>query len=170
MQFVIILCLLVTNISASPTPGITAYECPVTAPGTDRPDASGSLFTNDQAVMHQDGIWVSLPEDGVIKLTPQDEILFGLSRGSRADEHTWLRDDGVTGFIVITGKRLDQPSEHTPRNAVSPQRQYVKTGAVKASIAFPSAGCWEVTASVGEHQVTWVMEVRFVDATTTEPQ
>lgn len=169
MRIAIILCLLVTVLSGTPTLGATDFACPVTVSKMTHPRTNESPFAHDQPVIHRDGIWVSVPADGVVELTPQDEILFGMSRGYRADEHTWLRDDGVEGFILISGKRLDQSSELTPRNAVSPQRQYLKTGAVEASIAFPSEGCWEVTASVGEHSLTWVVDVRFVDEASPEP-
>ena len=138
-----------------------AFECETTPPATDRPSADVNPFGEDESVYFEDGIWVSIPEDGVLELSAERTVTFGNLEGWRTETFTWLRDDGVEGFVVVSGERLDKPSDLQPQTPLSPQRQYVQVGTVRTGIAFPDKGCWEVTGTVGDHSITWVMDVRF---------
>lgn len=149
-----------------------ALSCPVSEPIGDRPEIDP--FPTDASLYYEDGIWVTIPQDGTVILTPEDTIQIGPTAGWRSTEVMWLRDRGVEGFIEVTGKRLDKPSEESPRTPLSPQRQYVRVGQVTTGLAFPSEGCWEVTgraasSSAGDdHSITWVVDVRFVEAEATQ--
>lgn len=140
-----------------------AFACPLTTASDSRPDLSIDPFEKDAALHHEDGLWVTIPEDGIIQLTPDDAITFGPLTDWRSESITWLREDGVEGFVDVSGQRLDAESEFSPQTPLSPQRQYVRLGPVTTGLAFPSDGCWEVTGTVGGHSITWVVEVRFVD-------
>lgn len=149
----------ITGATATPD----AFTCPVTAPNETKPDAKENPFHADETTYYEDGIWVTIPADGVQELTPADEVQLSGLEGWRSSSHTWMRADDVEGWVIVSGKRLDAPSDLAPRTPLSPQRQYVQRGYVKTGIAFPHPGCWEVTGTVGTHQITWVMDVRFVD-------
>lgn len=136
--------------------------CPVTIGTTVHPPAMIDPFEKDANVFHENGLWVSVPADGKLTLGPDDAITFGPLTGWRSTEVQWLRDEGVEGFIIVSGKRLDAKSELTPKTPLSPQRQYVKVGPVKTGLAFPDAGCWQVTGTVGNHSVTWAVDIKFV--------
>ena len=150
---------------AAQTPA--AFVCETTEPVADRPAANVDPFGKDTSVYYEDGIWVSIPGDGVLELAPDRDIAFGIYQGWRTETFTWLRDKGVEGFIVVSGERLDEESDLQPQTPLSPQRQYVQVGWVETGIAFPDEGCWEVTGTVGHHSITWVMDVRFVDVVAT---
>ncbi|MCA9833368.1 MAG: hypothetical protein KC435_05440 [Thermomicrobiales bacterium] len=147
------------DIHATPT----AFVCPVTAPSDVKPSAEENPFATDQTTYYEDGIWVTIPADGMLTLTHTDEVLVSKLQGWRSSTHTWMRADGVEGWIIVSGKRLDEASDLSPQTPLSPERQYVKVGYAKTGIAFPSGGCWEVTATVGGHSVTWVMDIRWTD-------
>lgn len=138
-------------------------DCPVTVADGTRPMAAVDPFEAEAAIYHENGLWVELPVDGILELTPDDAITFAPLTGWRSTSVQWLRDDGVDGFVVVSGKLLDASSDLTPQTPLSPQRQYVKVGPVKTGLAFPSTGCWEVTGSVGDHEITWIVDVRFIE-------
>lgn len=147
---------------ASPLAG-DGNTCPVTIPADFRPPAESDPFEDDELIHYDNGIWVTIPEDGVLELSADQEVAFGPLQGWRTETVTWLRDEGVEGFVIVSGERLDAESEFTPQTPLSPQRQYVQIGFVQTGIAFPSEGCWEVTGFVGKNEITWVVVVQFVD-------
>lgn len=146
-----------TSVVSTPVP----YSCPVTSADDIRPDHSLDPFDDNASVYYADGLWVSIPKDGVIELSIDDVISFGPLTGWRSETITWLREDGVEGFVEVTGRRLDAHSDLTPQTPLSPQRQYVRVGTVTTGLAFPSEGCWEVTGSVSDRKITFVVEVQF---------
>lgn len=145
------------------TPG-TSANCPVTVSGGTRPPAAQDPFAPEAAIYHENGLWVEIPPGGILRLSPDDAITYAPLTGWRSTSVQWLRDEGVEGFVVVSGKRLDEHSDQSPQTPLSPQRQYVAIGPVKTGLAFPSEGCWEVTGTIGDHEITWVVEVRFSSA------
>lgn len=145
------------------TPTSEDFACPVSSPVDSRPVRAINPFDDNASLYYEDGLWVEIPEDGVIALSPDDEITFGPLEGWRSLTVTWLREEGVEGFVEVTGERLDAESELTPQTPLSPQRQYVRIGPVRTGLAFPSTGCWEVVGSAGKNEITFVVEVRFVE-------
>ncbi len=143
-----------------------AFSCPVTEPGDERPAKDVDPFSADDSLIQEDGLWVTIPENGVLRLRPDDVVTFGPLKDWRTTKVTWLREEGVEGFVIVSGERLDEHSELSPQTPLSPQRQYVKVGPVITGLAFPEEGCWEVTGSVGDHEITFVVEVRFVEEST----
>lgn len=165
---VIILLTIGNSVSSSPaTPDI--FACPVSTPAELRPQRSNNPFERDASLYYEDGLWVTIPEDGVLRLTSDDAIAFGPLVGWRSATVTWLRDEGVEGFVIVSGQRLDAMSELSPQTPLSPQRQYVRVGVVQTGLAFPSEGCWEVIGMVGERELRFVVEVRFDDYVAATP-
>ena len=63
----------------------------------------------------------------------------------------WWR--GVRGELTITGRRLDEPAP--PLQAEIPDG-YGLEGFHASGIIFPTPGCWEITAQMGETRLTFV--------------
>jgi hypothetical protein len=63
----------------------------------------------------------------------------------------WWR--GVAGKLTIEGQRLDATAP--PLSAWIPDG-YGRRGFQSTAITFPTAGCWQVTGSVGDASLTFV--------------
>jgi len=74
--------------------------------------------------------------------------------GSIGMKFMWWR--GVKGNLQITGQRLDAPAK--PALAGVPGG-YGDRGFQASGIVFPTAGCWQVTGSVGAASLTFVTQV-----------
>ena len=74
--------------------------------------------------------------------------------GALTMKFPWHR--GVRGHLAISGRRLDR-SERAVRSLVA--SGYGEIGFQSTLIAFPSAGCWEVTGRVADTALTFVLEV-----------
>jgi hypothetical protein len=92
-------------------------------------------------------LWVgSLWPHGVVIITPDDvdpagrlEMKFG-----------WYRL--TSGFLTITGRRLDAPAPPLSGQASG----YGLTGFNASGVIFPTEGCWQVTGRVGRVALTFV--------------
>jgi hypothetical protein len=60
--------------------------------------------------------------------------------------------------LEITGRRIDAPA--------APLRAYIPLGYPdhfqSSYVVFPTPGCWEVVASIGERSLTFVLAVEFI--------
>lgn len=159
--------MIATSMIAASAQTPVPFDCETTEPTDNRPAAEVDPFAENQSVYYENGIWVSIPEDGMLKLEPGQTISFGPYQGWRTGTVTWMRNEGIEGFVIVSGERLDEKSDLKPQTPLSPQRQYVQVGQVQTGLAFPSGGCWKVTGTVGDHSITWVMDVRFEDEAAT---
>jgi hypothetical protein len=66
----------------------------------------------------------------------------------------WMRPANTE--LTISGRRLDGDA---PQLTVGPAAPY-PTGFIAVGVVFPSAGCWEVTATAGSNTLTFVTKVR----------
>jgi len=134
--------------SGSPASVADVGTCPLTLPagvaadGQDRPFASSALaFGNSR-------LWVvPLQEDGVIRAEPSAVE----SDGSISTKFGWWRI--TPGKLTISGRRLDGPA---PVLRVSVPDGYGSSGFQASGVIFPSGGCWEITASVGDGLLSFV--------------
>ncbi|CAN0460379.1 unnamed protein product, partial [Phaeothamnion confervicola] len=93
---------------------------------------------------------------------PADEVTTeGRFKGWRAVKMPWSRGDGVAGELIVTGTRLDATAPMAID--IARDNQYGTTGFTPVSLAFPSAGCWEITGIAGTHSVTFTLLVTFTD-------
>jgi hypothetical protein len=136
------------------------YVCHPTLPNNVAPPAHLEHYAGEYTYF-MDGIWAGLYPDGIMLIDKESEIASGKYAGWRSQKMVWTRDDGVEGPLIVTGQRLD---------AVAPEavnlffdQQYGPTGFTPVGITFPSAGCWQVVGIVGDHVITFTMEVVFVD-------
>lgn len=119
--------------------------CPVTR-APDRVLATGGNYGNDF-------IATALWNDGkvIFKAGGAGEVL---DDGSLAMKFPWWRH--VDGQLRIEGRRLNAPG--LPLRSYIPDG-YGDSGFQASRLIFPSTGCWEVVARVGQHQLRFVTEV-----------
>lgn len=123
--------------------------CPVTEPnGEGPPDENPSRYH------HGNGqIWTGLYPDGTVVFEPDGPGSVEKD-GSLSMKFWWWR--GVDGQLEITGTRLD--ADAPPLRASIPDGYGIR-GFQASGLIFPTPGCWEVTARVGEASLTFVTRV-----------
>lgn len=139
---------------------VTSFgDCPVTIPNgeappdTDRseqatrdwygsgaPDASLWLMRSPSAPIIPVGVFDPRDKGGYTVKTP------------------FWRGEG-SGPITLTGERLDAPSDLEPHIDAA-WDGYPTPGFVATGIWYPSAGCWELTATDGNDTLTWTVLLR----------
>jgi hypothetical protein len=73
--------------------------------------------------------------------------------GQKGNKVLWIRPAGIQ--LTVTGRRLD--AEAPPMKPTLPC--CYPTGFQASGLAFPTAGCWEITAVAGTSQLTFVTRV-----------
>jgi hypothetical protein len=141
--------------TAQPTPpsadgqALASGDCPLTEPAwvtppedsavNDKPVAS-YYFVNKDSSMLASAWWVHQPE-------------YPLRAGEEGNKVGWFRPAGAT--LTITGERLDGKAEplesHVP--CCYPTR-FQATG-----LMFPTEGCWRVTATAEDRELSFVVRV-----------
>ncbi len=131
-----------TDANAALQPEPTTSDCPVTptifAEPPDDPNAdpfgSGPWIINAAHTM-----WVSL---------------VGWTAGPDGNKVLWLRPAGTQ--LEVTGQRLDGDSE--PLEADIPDGYY--TDFQVLGLMFPTAGCWQISATAGENRQEFVVLIQ----------
>lgn len=143
------------------TPAVAAY--PVTLPNNVSAPAGQEKYAAEGNTWFENNIWISIPDDGVIEIGPDQQIVDEDSEfaGWGSEKLIVLRGEGVDGFVVITGQRLDEKSDDVPTSDTTVDSSYGRSGFVPVALLIPSEGCWEFTATAGDNSATWVMDVRF---------
>lgn len=78
--------------------------------------------------------------------------------GSMSMKWPWYRT--VPGEIEIGGRRLDGSSPPMPSEILhGPPDGYGETGFHPGILTFPTEGCWEVTARIGDATLTFVTRI-----------
>lgn len=127
-------------------------ECPVTMP-------NGSLPPGEQAAsadyLGNGRLWTVLWPQGRVVFEPggPGEIR---PDGSLAMKFPFWRGEGVVGELHIAGERLDGDA---PAMMGEITEGYGESGFQATALVFPSAGCWQVTASVGDDMLTFTTQV-----------
>lgn len=123
-----------------------AQACPVTLPnGSPPPGEIPSLYH------HGNGkLWTALWESGIVRIAPVN----AQADGSLTMKWPWWR--GVEGALGVEGRRLNAPAD--PLRADIPDG-YGPTGIQASGLIFPTAGCWQITASAGGAHLTIVVLV-----------
>ena len=146
-----------TLLSIQPAPLLTRADvaaCPVTTP-------NGRGLAVDQQLRgnHGDGsrLSTSLWTEGKVTFKPGGPGCVA-SDGSLLMKWPWWR--GVRGHVAVHGRSLDG-SPGSVRAAIQP---YGDTGFQPSALVFPGPGCWEVSATVGETTLSFVVLVDKVGA------
>jgi hypothetical protein len=104
---------------------------------------------------HREGrLWVAFgPTGGVYRVPPENVA----PDGSLGVKIGWRRGPGVRGRVTVEARRLDGPAP--PVRRLISARGYGLTGLQASGIAFPTQGCWMVTAGAGGARLTFVLLV-----------
>jgi hypothetical protein len=141
--------------AAPPTPEIAAAstdadDCPVTQPTTAPPEIGERLFGSGSAHGNAD-LWVGGLGPGGVYTVPED---YPKADGSIGIKLGWWRI--VAGSLEISGRRLDASAPALDGVASD---GYGNIGFQASGVTFPTEGCWEVTGSIGDSTMTFVMLV-----------
>ena len=126
--------------TSSPTATATALTtCPETPMAAPPPDANTAGLTTS---WWSDGVvWAGVPPPGAHWAARQEGQKVG-----------WWR--GVTGQLNVSGRRLDGASKPLQADILAGYGNY---GFQSSNITIPTAGCWEITARVGDHTFRFVV-------------
>ena len=129
----------------------SATACPVTLPNRSRPPGQPRSLA-----WHGNGLlWASLTANGVYAVSP-DRVA---ADGSIGNKLIWATRTG-SSKPAVSGERLDTPA--SPLRVLSVNRGSF-AGAERPSfasaVAFPTAGCWRLTARLGDLSLTYVVSV-----------
>ncbi|MBN8655861.1 MAG: hypothetical protein J0M11_09000, partial [Anaerolineae bacterium] len=138
------------------------FVCPITLPNGSVPP--GITPEEDPYSYGNGELWTSLWPQG--KIVMEEHNLE--ADGSYSMKWGYVR--GVEGALTIEGRRLDAEAE--PLRAFISDG-YGESGLQILALIFPTTGCWEVTARVGDSSLTFVTEVVYSTPTLqpdTEPE
>jgi hypothetical protein len=93
-----------------------------------------------------DALWVELPPESEVVKAPGEEL---------SEKFPWVRV--IRGYLSIDGRRLDVPARPAEGQAL---RGYGSIGFQASGIAFPTAGCWEITGKIAGRELTFIVEAR----------
>ena len=145
-----------TVASAPTTSSVDSYECNPTTP--DNHDESSAnpengMFRRD-GTFGNDSLYTIL--GSTITFRPGGAG-WVLTDGSLSMKYMWWRLRN--GQLTIQGHRLDDTAP--PLRASIPDG-YGDIGFQATSLIFPTPGCWEVTASVGDGSISFVVDVTLI--------
>lgn len=148
---------------ASPLP---MPACPVTQPNDVQPPPEANIFGRGNGDYGTDALWTSLWVwgEGTVVVPPTHVQADGVLGPMK---WPWWR--GVPGQLVIEGRRIDATAPPLQTYSAAGQRLdqpeptpsafdvvYTETAFLPTGLVFPTTGCWEITASVGEERLTFV--------------
>lgn len=132
------------------------FVCPVTLPDPaiqPSKETRDGLFGWRDHYVGNDVLLTTVPPDGLLPVSPEqvdeDGVLW--------DKWGWYRLG--KGQLSITGARLD--AEASPLLSQVPEG-YGDTGFQSSGIGFSSEGCWQVTGTLGDQVLSFVMQVQLV--------
>lgn len=138
-------------------------SCPVTLPVPEEqiPEAaarpinggfSGPPGVSPTLTMYgNDAIWVTLPPDGIMRVSAID--------GRLGQKIGWVRL--IEGDLTIAGRRLDGPAPPVEAHVPS---GYGPRGFQASGVIFPSEGCWEITGHIRGRELRFVVDVQRADS------
>lgn len=134
--------LMTASVAAPPNaPPPLPFECQVTR--SLRQTKTASI----EKMALGDGPWI-INADKTIWVADQPYV------ADRIVNTVWMRPANTE--LAITARRLDGDA---PQLTVGPAAPY-RTAYIAIGVRFPSAGCWEVTATAGDSKLTFVTKVR----------
>ena len=140
---------------------LSETACPVTQPRRVETVRDGVRF-DPSFVIGDSKFWTEVTPDNVARVLPEQIE----PNGSTSLKWPWIFDDRVEGDFAVEAQRLDglSPAPVLKDVAKNPSRAYspdfeAGTGVIITSMAFPSEGCWQVTATKGRETLRFVTKV-----------
>lgn len=146
----------VNVMAAAPnTSSADSYECKRTTPETHNPSRNpgNGMFRSD-GKFGNDSLYTILGSSITFRPGGAGAVL---ADGSLSMKYMWWRLRN--GKLTIEGHRLDDTAP--PLRASIPDG-YGDIGFQATSLIFPTPGCWEVIASVGDSRITFVVDVTMI--------
>ena len=129
----------------------TAGACPVTLPNRNLPPGQPRSVP-----WYGNGLlWAGLSRDGVFAASP-DQVA---ADGSIGNKLLWATTP-ATSKPAISGERLDAPAP--PLQVLRVNRGSFANAtrpSYMSPVSFPTAGCWRLTARLGDLSLTYVVSV-----------
>jgi hypothetical protein len=152
------------TVTPSPSPAPLSQDaiasCPVTVPNGKRPlDEMNADFNHG----NEAGTLFTIPwPSGKVTFRPGGPG-FIEPDGSLLMKWPWYRQN-IKGQVIVKGRRLDAPAPPIrasmgccrDQGTPVPGCCYGNTGFIPSGLIFPTEGCWEVTARVGNDTLTFV--------------
>jgi hypothetical protein len=133
-------------VALCPTMEAASEKCPVTLPNGEAPPGQ-----HPSSRYHGNGaLWTVLWPEGKVMFSSGGSG-YVMPDGSLSMKFPWWR--GVQGKLTIEGRRLDAPA---PPLKVDIPEGYADVGFQASALIFPTTGCWEITAKVGETRLILV--------------
>ena len=110
----------------------------------------------DEGFRGNDALAVVLPADGKFVFRPQGPGFIDHD-GALGIKVGWSVKK--PGRLEITGRRLDGSA---PRARAYTPYVTGEPGGQSSYVVFPTPGCWEIVASVGQQSLTFVVAVEFI--------
>lgn len=141
--------------SAIPLSADATATCPVSEPNATRVVLGISRQFGYQST---DGTLITeLSPEGMVFFRPG---FLGHIHPDGSLEISWPWFRTIKGEIVIEGRRLDAEAPPMPQVILRGRLNgYGETGIHPSTLIFPSEGCWELTASVGETTLTFITQI-----------
>lgn len=139
----------------SATPMDIPADCPITQPTSTEPDAKmpapfGSATYENDALATNLWMW----GEGIVEVPGSHVEKDGSTAGMK---WAWYRH--ASGTLTITGKRLDAPADLLRAEIPT---GYGDSGFQVSGIVFSGPGCWEITGTVAETDLTFVVWVEYL--------
>lgn len=118
--------------------------------GEDCRVSGGGMYGND-------AIDVVLPADGKFVFRPNGPGFIDDRDGALGMKLGWGLK--IPGQLEITGSRLDGPAA---RARAYTSYRHMDPGGMSVYMVFPTPGCWEIVASVGQQSLTFIVAVELI--------
>ncbi|MDO9086485.1 MAG: hypothetical protein Q7U53_09790 [Anaerolineaceae bacterium] len=144
----------------APLPMSVISSCPVSLPNlSESPDPTYISVENGYGNPEQT-MFIGLWKDGVVYFCPN--CAGDLSSNSRLGMKFWFYRT-VPGEVIFEGRKVDEAGPEALLDSFGETADgYGDTGFHSAGLVFPGQGCWEITARIGEDQITFVTLVIWV--------
>lgn len=120
--------------------------------------AEDCAVTASRGMYGNDALDVVLPADGKFVFRPGGPGFIDDRDGALGMKVGWGLK--IPGQLELTGRRLD--GQAPPARAYTSYRHTV--GGMSTFVVFPTPGCWEIVASVGQQSLTFVVAVELIDS------
>ena len=139
---------------------VDSKTCPATVPSDPvfiPPAPYDSLGFKGDFWYGSEGLWTSLPQDGVWAGLPRNPDGFTQKIFWWRDGYVW--NEEPEPILVVTGERLD--GQAPPLNASRATNAYADDigSAMLVGVDFPTEGCWQITGQYGKAELSFVIRV-----------
>jgi hypothetical protein len=141
--------------SEPPDQAAVVGSCPVTQPNGNTPPSE-----DFEPRRHGNGeLWTALWPEGTV-LIGSDGPGNIHEDGSLEINFPWWRGPDLQGALEVSGTKLDGQGETLQVKVIADPNE---DGFQASTLVFPSEGCWQITATVGDASLTIVTYVAVMD-------